>query len=220
LSYETHVKMQATFQQYLDGGCSKTINFSKEAKVEDIYNAFMLSYKSGCKGITAYRDGSRPYQDLSTKKEERKVFNRTTIMKGETEKIKTTLGNLMLTINRNSSGQPGEVILNIGKSGADITAFSEALGRLISVSLQHGVSVKKLADQLKNIKGEDIIFHNGEKYTSIPDLIGKKIESSEISKEKVVEDKEAVLSLCPECSARLYRGEGCITCQSCGYSKC
>jgi ribonucleoside-diphosphate reductase alpha chain len=65
VSPEQHVKIQATCQKYIDSGVSKTINFPKESPVNDVKKAFLLAYKSGCKGITVYRDKSRVSQVLS-----------------------------------------------------------------------------------------------------------------------------------------------------------
>lgn len=62
---EQHVKIQATCQKYIDSGVSKTINFPKDATIDDVKKVFLLAYKSGCKGITVYRDKSRVSQVLS-----------------------------------------------------------------------------------------------------------------------------------------------------------
>jgi len=64
ISHEYHVKMQAAFQEYCDSGISKTINLSSRASIEDVYDAYMLAWKSGCKGITVYRTGSRKQEVL------------------------------------------------------------------------------------------------------------------------------------------------------------
>ena len=58
---EWHIKMQATLQKYVDNSISKTINFPKTAAIRDVEEAYLLAWKSKCKGITIYRDGS--YED-------------------------------------------------------------------------------------------------------------------------------------------------------------
>ncbi len=65
VSPEQHVRIQATCQKYIDSGVSKTINFPQNATIDDVRNVFLLAYKSGCKGITVYRNQSRVSQALS-----------------------------------------------------------------------------------------------------------------------------------------------------------
>ncbi len=67
VTWEEHVKMQASAQKYVDSGVSKTINFPNHTHRETIYNAFMLAWKLGCKGLTVYRTGSRKTEVLSPK---------------------------------------------------------------------------------------------------------------------------------------------------------
>tara|TARA_R110000824_G_scaffold363647_1_gene551714 strand:+ start:16012 stop:17928 length:1917 start_codon:yes stop_codon:yes gene_type:complete len=64
ISPDSHVLMQAAFQQHVDSGISKTINFGNSATRKDVADAYSLAWKTGCKGVTIYRAGSRDKEVL------------------------------------------------------------------------------------------------------------------------------------------------------------
>ncbi|MFC3676923.1 vitamin B12-dependent ribonucleotide reductase [Ferrovibrio xuzhouensis] len=64
LSAESHIRMMAAAQPFITGAISKTINMPNVASVEDCKQAYMLSWKLGCKAIALYRDGSKLSQPL------------------------------------------------------------------------------------------------------------------------------------------------------------
>jgi ribonucleoside-diphosphate reductase alpha chain len=229
ISPEWHIEMQAEFQNYIDNATSKTINFSSSATKEDIANAYMLAYKKGCKGITVYRDGSRKYQVLSTKKTEKTEPKTLTIVsekveprprpevtEGKTHKIRSGCGNLYVTVNSDETGVC-EVFVQVGKSGGCIASQSEAVGRLISLALRSGIKLESIADHLAGIRCPSPNFYQGQTVLSCPDGIAHVLEKY-LDGETIFRANGTIA--CPDCGSMLEFSEGCFTCKSCGYSKC
>ncbi len=65
ISAEGHIRMMAAAQPFLSGAISKTINLPNEATVEDVNDAYLLSWKLGVKANALYRDGSKLSQPLN-----------------------------------------------------------------------------------------------------------------------------------------------------------
>ncbi|EPG51135.1 vitamin B12-dependent ribonucleotide reductase [Leptospira kirschneri] len=66
LSYESHIRIMAAAQPFISGAISKTINLPEEAVIEDIKNAYFLSWKMMIKANALYRDGSKLSQPLNS----------------------------------------------------------------------------------------------------------------------------------------------------------
>lgn len=67
-----HIRMMAATQPFLSGAISKTINLPNEANVEEIADAYKLSWQLGLKACALYRDGSKLSQPLSNKSDRKK----------------------------------------------------------------------------------------------------------------------------------------------------
>jgi ribonucleoside-diphosphate reductase alpha chain len=60
-----HIRMMAAAQPYLSGAISKTVNMPNEATVEEISEAYLLSWSLMTKANAIYRDGSKLSQPLN-----------------------------------------------------------------------------------------------------------------------------------------------------------
>lgn len=198
ISPEWDLRIQAAFQKYTDNAVSKTINFPKSAKPEDIAKVFTMAYEKGCKGITIYRDGSRSQVLTAGKKDEGKddkrgikekgaggadlpVFSpvprpRPQVVRGFTYRIKTGYGTLFITINNDEDNKPFEVFATIGKTGGFFSAKSESICRLVSLILRSNIEPQIIIEQLKGIRGPMPSWSNGKMVLSIPDAIAQILE--------------------------------------------
>lgn len=188
---EWHIRMQAAFQKYTDNAVSKTINFPREASPDKIAEAYLLAYKLGCKGLTVYRDGSldnQPMQKMTHQAETNRASTDSHLSYGEwghilpvkrpkrltgiTDARQTPEGNLYLTLNLYEN-HPFELFAQIGKAGSDISAFTEAIARLISLAFRCGVDPYAVADELVGIGGSRFVGFGPNRVRSVPDAIGQ-----------------------------------------------
>ena len=292
---EWHVRMQGAFQVHVDSAISKTTNFPHEATRQDVRKIYEMAFELGCKGVTVYRDGSRPMQVLSTGKtgqeeaagtaeiealtgeladarekahrlegelesikktlgeHDREVSSlrhkrqRPSMLKGRTIKMDCPLGDLYVTINEDDTGRPFEVFCTLGKAGGAAMADSEAIGRLVSLSLRSGIPITAVRDQLRGISCDRAVGIGAHKVLSAPDAIAQAIDHYLAEKEGVqvemeidataparaeaaavmaarsgyVDETATALGACPACGAsQLAYEEGCKKCYVCGFSEC
>ncbi|GGR28458.1 LAGLIDADG family homing endonuclease [Deinococcus ruber] len=292
-----HVRMQGVVQQAFDAdgyaanSLSKTINLPNSATVQEIEDAYSEAYRTGCKGITVYRDGSRQFQVLSTSKKKadevepaaeaaaevmgeaaapepvsapapapaprpaaqpqpgQPLYQRPGRLHGVTDMVKLTdptsgqRRSFLVTVNC-LDAKPVEVMVISGRAGDEANADSEALGRVVSIALQHGVPASAIIKTLRGLSGGLYGSYNGRLVGSKADLIAVALETfahdSEAQKLPVMaggsdtfeatpaEAQAHGVSVdnmagekCPVCEERaIIREEGCLKCRACGYSKC
>jgi ribonucleoside-diphosphate reductase alpha chain len=66
-----HIRMMGAAQPFISGAISKTINLPHEAEIEEIGDAYLLSWQLGLKACALYRDGSKMSQPLSNKSDKK-----------------------------------------------------------------------------------------------------------------------------------------------------
>ncbi|MEW6422245.1 MAG: ribonucleoside-diphosphate reductase, adenosylcobalamin-dependent, partial [Deinococcota bacterium] len=149
----------------------------------------------------------------------------------------------LVTVNH-LGGKPVEVIVISGRAGDEANADSEALGRVVSIALQHGVPAQAIIKTLRGLNGGLYGSYNGRLVGSKADLIAVALETFQKELEAAalpplaggsvdlpapprssgvsVESMDGLgRERCPVCEEKaVIREEGCLKCQACGYSKC
>lgn len=237
LSVEDHLRVAAAAQKWIDAAISKTINVPQDYPYEDFQQVYLSAYEQGMKGCTTYRSGckrgavliaegseeSPPQQKFLAKK-------RPPTLEGCTIKIHWPIDNenYYLTLNYYVDDKTGkrslfEVFINT-RSTEQFEAMT-AMTRTISAACRVGI-LEVLLEELEQIhspKGGSLMktpFEEKGMYVpSLIALIGRTI------RQHTTLDQGAVLiedgEKCPACRKNtLVYQQGCMTCQSCSYSKC
>ena len=206
IPYLDHVEMQAAWQEFVDTAISKTINLSRNTTPTDVSAAYMLAWKSGCKGITVYRDGCRDNvegmkQPMAVKKEPELVacdvadtmiepiseapsevlydqgFDETYAPAIRT-RYTTPWGNLhMSVVLDDACNQELEIFAQIGKAGDLIAADIEGLCRVASLHLRNGGTLEDIIGQWEGIGSSHVSIAGPDgRIASVPDAIAKSLK--------------------------------------------
>lgn len=193
----SHVRMQAAWQEHTDAAVSKTINFPTEATRDQVKEAYLLAFDTGCKGITVYRDGSRKNQPMALKKDKTgseaaapKVESAQVAAKIEIAPIRlpeimsglrirqiTPFGNMHVKISVDpTSGCEQEVFAQLGKGGDVATSDLEAICRLLSLFLRCNGPIELAVRQLEGIGSSLSVPSADGSVTSLADGLAKAIK--------------------------------------------
>lgn len=209
-----HVKVQAIAQEYIDSSISKTVNAPNSHTVEDVKTLYMAAYDYGLKGVTYMRDGSRAgvLERVEDKPKAAEipaavqpalpmmpVIVRPEKVEGATYKTETPMGETFITINHTEDKQPFEVFITIGKTGSDVSAMADALGRMISLNLRLNSMlpprerIRQIVAQLTGIGGSRSIGFGANRVRSLPDAIAKVLATHfSFAVNGKVEDKKVI----------------------------
>ena len=73
IPWASRVILQSTMQKYVDNAISSTVNLPHDATVDDVFNIYIAAWRSGCKGITVFRDGCRRGNILGVEEKKEKA---------------------------------------------------------------------------------------------------------------------------------------------------
>lgn len=242
------IDMQAVFQKYIDHSISKTLNLPPETSFEEYKNLFMYGYEKGLKGFTTFNPegsmkGILEYSDKKEKGVQRRVAperpkdlpcdihrikagkNSFLVIAGflegslyeifviEDTSEKIDLSTEKKTIVRKAEKGRYDLVFINGTEEIKLENFTRtfdspdaSLARFISMALRHGTPLQFIVTQLQ----KDTNFTDVER--SIARVLKQYIRDGE---EVITSDRD-----CPECGEKLSFRDGCISCFSCGYSKC
>lgn len=246
LNWKDRVLLQSRITKHLDHSVSSTLNLPNDVSVEQVAEIYEHAWKMGCKGITVYREGCRDGVLINKESNNNKTLNRPRELPCDVHHIKVRhkegddwITEEYFVLVGMKKDEPYEVFA--GKNGcipneiqkgiitkvrshykvefegydtiSDINDFvkdnEEALTRLVSLNLRSGIGTHAVVKQLEKVTGDLQSF----------------AKSMSRALKKYIPDGTPEGEKCPNCSGKLIRQEGCVTCENmlagtCTYTKC
>ncbi|WP_319500116.1 adenosylcobalamin-dependent ribonucleoside-diphosphate reductase [uncultured Draconibacterium sp.] len=251
------VRMQGRIQKWVDHSISVTINLPADVKEELVGDLYFEAWKSGCKGVTVYRDGSRSgvliSNDDNKKKEEDGSFplKRPEKLEADVVRFQNNKEKWIAFIGL-TDGKPYEIFTGLhddedgillprsvtkgyiikswegedsrydfqyaNKRGykTTIEGLSHKFNpvywnyaKLISGTLRHGMPIHKIVELVTSLQLDNETINSWK--AGVARALKKYIPDGTVADD----------AKCGECgSDDVVYQEGCLTCLSCGCSKC
>lgn len=250
INWTMKVKAQAGAQKWICHSISNTTNIPKETTEETVANIYMTGWETGCKGVTIYRDGCRDgvLVTESKKEEERKAFEEHHAPKrpeelmcdihhmtvngekwnvfvglfdakpyelfaGRAEHVHIPKSRKQGVIKKNGNynlliGEGDDQIVVKDLAKVFDNSSESAFTRTVSLALRHGVPIQYVVEQIE--KGAD----KDSNFFSLAKGMMRVLKG-------YIKDGTKVSKKCNSCgSSDLKYQEGCLSCTSCGWSRC
>jgi ribonucleoside-diphosphate reductase alpha chain len=160
-----HIRMMASVQPFLSGGISKTINMPEEATVEDVFDAYVESWRLGLKAVAIYRDGSKRVQPLSAGKAAPQEKAAPAAMQPLRRKLPDERSSIThkfsiaghegyITVGLYPDNTPGEIFISMNKAGSTISGLMDTIAVSVSTGLQYGVPLSFFVDKFSHVRFE------------------------------------------------------------------
>jgi ribonucleoside-diphosphate reductase alpha chain len=210
IAYDGHIRMMAAAQPFISGAISKTINLPNEATVEDIKNAYFLSWKLGLKANALYRDGSKMSQALNNKSDsdekkevEKEIVYKEKIVYKEMPRRRKLPAERMAIAHKFSiaghegyvhvgmyeDGAPGEIFIKMSKEGSTLSGVMDTLALSLSMNLQYGVPLEVLCEKLVHSRFEPMGMTSNKEIPmvkSVMDYLGRWLALKFLTKDKAM----------------------------------
>ena len=245
INWEKRVELQGVVQKYITHAISSTVNLPNDVTEDEVSKIYMTAWKTGNKGQTIYRDGSRD-GILVAAEEKRKdekfrsyveAPKRPKVLPADfyTTKVKGELFYVMVGLYLD---KPYEIFV-----------FKPDLGENEKPPKQHRGEITKIKRGVYTFKSDLLTIENISKdlspieytvvlFSSMLLRTGANIKyvikTAQKAKDGINGFTSALVRIlskyspeellkgevCPECGGTLIREGGCIRCRDCDYSKC
>ena len=210
ISGEGHIRMMAAAQPFISGAISKTINLPNEATIEDIKNAYFLSWKLGVKANALYRDGCKMSQALNTQSDKKAEKKKVEVQIVEKIVIKEMPRRRKLPDERNSvthkfsiaghegyitvgmyeDGTAGEIFIKMNKEGSTLSGVMDMWATSMSMNLQYGVPLEVLCTKMAHSRFDPMGMTTNKEIPmakSFMDYLGRWLALKFLTKEKAMQ---------------------------------
>ena len=231
------VKMQGRIQKWVDHSISVTINLPNNVSEDLVNQLYVEAWRSGCKGCTVYRDGSRAGVLISTKKKDKKeeeeecrckppqvVEVRPKVLEADVVRFQNNKEKWVAFVGL-LDGRPYEIFTGLQDDEEGIVLpKSVTTGRIIKSYDEDGT--KHYDFQFENKRGYKMTIEGlsekfNKEYWNYAKLISWKNGVERALKKYVQDGTEAKGVKCPNCGHEtLVYQEGCLICKTCGSSRC
>lgn len=245
IDWEKRVELQGVVQKYITHAISSTVNLPNDVTEDEVSKIYMTAWKTGNKGQTIYRDGSR--DGILVKAEEKRrddkfrsyveAPKRPKVLPADfyTTKVKGELFYVMVGLYLD---KPYEIF--VFKPDLDENEKPPKQHRGEITKIKRGVytfksdllTIENISKDLSPIEYTVVLFSSMLLRTGAN--IKYVIKTAQKAKDGINGFTSALVRIlskyspdellkgetCPECGGTLVRESGCIMCKDCGYSKC
>jgi ribonucleoside-diphosphate reductase alpha chain len=230
------IKIQSVMQSWVDHSISVTYNLPEKATVEDVNNLYIEAWKSGLKGITVYREGSR--EGVLTTKKEHFIQNdapkRPKVLPCDVYSMMSKGKHWIVCVGL-YEGKPYEVFAFNNYTLKN----NQYTGELIkSSSGKYNLNIKDIGvveDITKDCSDEENLLtrmistslrHGADMKFVVTQLSKSEGDITSFGKaiartlKRYVDTSTLKNQICPDCGSEMISEGGCVVCKNCGNNKC